>query len=388
MSPRVRECTPRGGGAISVLRIEGRGTRARLAKAWPRLGRGTPPCFARVRLQGREGTLDDALVILESEDAVELCLHGSAAIVVAVRGELERLGVRWAEGGADGGADEGMEVDYAERCRGALAEAATLPAARMLLDQAEGALERELREHFRSTGAALADWLGELRLRARVASALMRPSRVVLAGPVNAGKSTLFNALVGRERAVVSGEAGTTRDAVGERVRFGAYPVEVFDAAGERSDAGSDRSADLERAGQRRALELQGVADLVVRLEPRDRGPAGPSDPDAEGSSVGTRRADGVPVVVLRSQDDDGEAGSRGISALHRPIEAVDRIEGIFHAALELPAEPWIPGQGVPIESRMMEEIERWAALPAGEPRAATLHRLLGPPSPLGRPRK
>lgn len=347
-----------------MLRVEGAGTRALLSGAWPKLARGTPPCFARVRLRGAQGTLDDALVMIESEAAVELCLHGSVAIVAAVRQALGDLGICPGIPGSGSG--------YRDRCREALAEAATLPAARMLLDQAEGALDRELAEWVEVGAGEILDRVAELRRRARVATRLLCPSRVVLAGPVNAGKSTLFNALVGRERAVVSGEAGTTRDAVGERVRWGAYPVELFDAAGERAEAGEDRSADLERAGQRRALELQGVADLVLRLDPRGRG---------ERSSA-ARTSAGVPQVEFRSLDDGARDPEFGLSALGRPAEAVARIESAFHRVLDLPLDPWVPGQGVPVEPTLMARIESWAAEPPGEPRANALDRLLGPLDP------
>ena len=80
---------------------------------------------------------------------------------------------------------------------------------------------------------------------------LVRP-RVCLAGPTNAGKSTLFNAIVGKSRSIVSDVEGTTRDYVGESVTFGGVGYEVTDTAGLRADS-HDR---IEREGMERTGRL------------------------------------------------------------------------------------------------------------------------------------
>ena len=85
--------------------------------------------------------------------------------------------------------------------------------------------------------------------------------RVVLAGPPNVGKSSLLNALARREVAIVSAEAGTTRDVLEVRLDLGGYPVILTDTAGIREAAGA-----VEREGIRRTLRQVGAADLVVWL--------------------------------------------------------------------------------------------------------------------------
>ena len=112
--------------------------------------------------------------------------------------------------------------------------------------------------------AASARALGEIsrEMRAMARSyrpALFRPAEVALVGRVNAGKSSLLNALVGQERAIVDEEPGTTRDAVVAEVALDGVAVTLVDTAGEREDP--------ERL-ERRGLELGRVraarADLVV----------------------------------------------------------------------------------------------------------------------------
>ena len=95
---------------------------------------------------------------------------------------------------------------------------------------------------------------------------------VVLAGAPNAGKSTLFNALLGRARTVASAHAGTTRDAIVERLAVGAgLEVDLADLAGlEAEGLGAAGADDVIGAGmQRRARDMLRDADIVVRCTPR-----------------------------------------------------------------------------------------------------------------------
>lgn len=83
--------------------------------------------------------------------------------------------------------------------------------------------------------------------------------RVVIAGRPNAGKSSLFNILCKRQRAIVSPLPGTTRDYLTEWIELGGYPVELIDTAGLRSEGD-----EIERAGQSLARELLESADLIL----------------------------------------------------------------------------------------------------------------------------
>jgi tRNA modification GTPase len=93
----------------------------------------------------------------------------------------------------------------------------------------------------------------------RVGRHLVEPFRVVVAGAVNAGKSSLVNALAGYQRSVVTPLPGTTRDVVAVRVALDGWPVELADTAGLRSDA-----ATLEEQGMHLARAAAASADLCL----------------------------------------------------------------------------------------------------------------------------
>lgn len=96
--------------------------------------------------------------------------------------------------------------------------------------------------------------------------ALLRAGAVaVLAGPPNAGKSSLFNALLGEDRAIVTAEAGTTRDALEAEVQLGGYPFRLVDTAGLREETGT-----IERLGIEVAQRYLARAHVVIVCIPRD----------------------------------------------------------------------------------------------------------------------
>ena len=95
--------------------------------------------------------------------------------------------------------------------------------------------------------------------------------RVVLAGPPNAGKSSLFNAILREGAAIVSAEAGTTRDVIERPIALEGVPLVLIDTAGLReTDAG-----EIERIGIERARSQVAEADLVLWLGPEGAGPRG-----------------------------------------------------------------------------------------------------------------
>jgi len=109
--------------------------------------------------------------------------------------------------------------------------------------------------------APLASQMHELALTFRAGRRLVTGSSVVLRGPVNAGKSTLFNALVGHSRAIVSAQAGTTRDVVSESLSWQGLSVTLNDTAGlgEAADA-------IEEEGIERGGAAAQRADLVIAV--------------------------------------------------------------------------------------------------------------------------
>lgn len=135
---------------------------------------------------------------------------------------------------------------------------------------------------------------------------------VVLAGPPNAGKSSLLNALARRDVAIVSPIAGTTRDAIEVRLDLGGMPVVLVDTAGLRE---SDDA--IEAEGVRRARQKAAHADLVLRL----RAP----DSDPERSTSGTTEIDIATKLDLGGSARPGEIGVSATTGVGLP-ELIDHI--------------------------------------------------------------
>jgi tRNA modification GTPase len=240
--------------------------------------------------------LDQALVLwfpapgsFTGEDVAELHIHGGVAIAAAVTGALARLpGVRLAEPGEfTRRAFEHDKLDLTQaEALADLIDAETEAQHRQALAQFEGALSAALSDWRARLLTALALLEAEIDfpdedlpggLSARVAPMLARLAadigaaladagryervregyRVAILGAPNAGKSSLLNALVGRDAAIVSDIPGTTRDVVEVRLVLAGYPVWIADTAGLREAADA-----VEAEGVRRALARAEEADL------------------------------------------------------------------------------------------------------------------------------
>jgi len=144
-----------------------------------------------------------------------------------------------------------------------LAEASTLRTAKILLDQYHGALRQELieiREQLcNDLAGRAAERLQKLLASAELGEHLTRPWQVVLAGFPNVGKSSLINALVGYQRAIVFDQPGTTRDVVSATTAAHGWPLRLSDTAG--LHASTD---ELESAGVALAHHQLQEADLVL----------------------------------------------------------------------------------------------------------------------------
>lgn len=231
-------------------------------------------------------SLDEALVVERGPDRVEIFCHGGA---VSARRIESALAAR----GAPRAGEEALRALEArargwdrvqEEAAALLCAAATERAAGMLLAQMDGAFSRWIAVRLAAVEGggdpgALAPDLGQMLSRCRYGRALVEQPLVAIAGPANAGKSTLMNRLCGDERAVVSGEAGTTRDPVEELVQWEGIPIRLVDTAGMSNEfrVSSSEPADsllatryselqLDRASQQLSMDVLRRADWILAV--------------------------------------------------------------------------------------------------------------------------
>jgi len=279
---RVIQLTPPGRGAIATLRIEGANAAEVVQSRFhARHGRPLSACPVDRLVVGHFGHERGEEVVVRrcADGAVELNCHGGLAAAAMIEDALAAAGCQrtsWRRWAADAHHDP-----IAAAALQALAEAHTQRTAAILLDQYQGALRRaldDIRRAIHSDDAESARrQIETLRSRESLGRHLVRPWRVVLAGPVNVGKSSLINAMVGFGRSIVHDSPGTTRDAVTTATAIDGWPVELCDTAGLRdgcvrvnthptpSVVRSTHPTDgVERAGVERARERLAEADLVV----------------------------------------------------------------------------------------------------------------------------
>ncbi len=294
-----------GRAGICVIRVSGPHTR----NLCETLAGEIPPArmmLLKVLRDPQTGTaLDQALIVFfpgpasfTGEDQAELHIHGGLAVRQAVLAALSRIpGCRPAEAGeftrraflngrmdlseVEGLADliesetesqrrqalrqlDGGLGVQAERWRKIAIECqAMLEAALDFAD--EGDIPDQLETAAQAEARLLLDELEEHLGNARRGERLREGFHVVLAGPPNAGKSTLLNALARRDVAIVSPIAGTTRDVIEVRCDLDGLPVTIIDTAGLR-EAGDV----IEEEGMARARGRISQADLVLWLDPAD----------------------------------------------------------------------------------------------------------------------
>lgn len=333
--------TPPGRGAIAVLRLSGPGVEAALtALGATRL----KPRMASVRDLSHAGDhIDQALVLrfvapnsYTGEDAAELHLHGGRAVVEAASRALIALGLRPADPGEfTRRAFQNGRMDLAQAEAVAdLIDAETSAQAKQALGQLDGKLsetyagfrrdllhalalveaeidfpDEEVPDNLARTAAPVLDRLvADLRRAVdtgRRGERVRDGYRIVLVGETNAGKSSLFNALVAREAAIVTPIAGTTRDVLDADLIIGGYAVTLSDTAGLR-----DSDDPVEAEGVRRARMRAEQADLRLWVR-------APDDPDGVAAAY---VKDGDLIVATKSDLgaglDEGEYETLAVSTV------------------------------------------------------------------------
>lgn len=349
MSDLICACaTPPGTGALAVVRLSGNGLHDVLNAVLRPMQEGgyRPGHTRRVQMVDEHGVFDDGLVVVNEaprsytgEHTAEISCHGNPVAVDRLITTLVQAGARIAHAGeftrravVNGkldlvGAEAVLQVSRAVTRQGLAVARAGLDGRMHAEIEAIRApwidVAAELEARLDYPGDELAritdeDMLDRVRdgiercnrliegyARARV---WVDGARVALVGPVNAGKSTLFNQLVGRNRALVHHSAGTTRDVLEIRCVIGGVPVILLDTAGERVTADP-----VEAAGLALARELVAEADLLLVIVPAELW----TDPVVQG--ILQRTADRPRLLLHNGVDREGappaQPGSLSISA-------------------------------------------------------------------------
>ena len=383
----VALATPMARSAIAVARLSGKDALA-IAR---RLAPGVPAAPAArmallAELRDAEGEIFDRGLVTffpapasyTGEDVVEISFHGNPVLARTLIAAAQAAGARMAEPGEFSRRaffNEKLSLIEAESVA-ELIEAPTEIAARGALARLSGGGERAIEPVRDALLTAHALWtaaidfpeqageedpaeigrhLGEARERldrlcrgAELAARIASGFRVAILGAPNAGKSTLFNRLVGYERAIVAAEPGTTRDTLEADVEIAGLPVRLVDTAGIRETGSA-----IEAEGVARAVAEGRGADFAIWVHDASR----PWDADA-------RRAWGavdaqVKMIVFNKIDlapSPEEPGSIGLSAISE--EAADRLSREIGGRLAALFPPEAAGESV---SRRQRDLLRGA---------------------------
>lgn len=331
----VAQATPPGRGGVGILRVSGR---AASQIAQEILGKLPKPRYADyLPFRDADGsTLDQGIALwfpgpnsFTGEDVLELQGHGGPVILDLLLKRIISLdGVRIARPGEFSERaflNDKLDLAQAEAIAD-LIDASSEQAARSAVNSLQGAFSNRVHHlvealtHLRIFVEAAIDFpdeeidflsdgkieaqlntvirdLDAVRAEARQGSLLREGMKVVIAGRPNAGKSSLLNALAGREAAIVTDIAGTTRDVLREHIHLDGMPLHIIDTAGLR-----EASDEVERIGIERAWNEIEQADLVLFMV--DGTTTDATEPAQIWPEFMARLPETLPIVVVRNKAD------------------------------------------------------------------------------------
>ncbi|ANC40094.1 tRNA uridine-5-carboxymethylaminomethyl(34) synthesis GTPase MnmE [Hafnia alvei] len=336
----VAQATPPGRGGVGILRVSGRQAKE---VAMELLGKLPKPRYADyLPFKDTDGSVLDQGIALyfpgpnsfTGEDVLELQGHGGPVILdLLLKRILQMPEVRIARPGEFSERaflNDKLDLAQAEAIAD-LIDASSEQAARSAVNSLQGAFSNRVNQlvealtHLRIFVEAAIDFpdeeidflsdgkieaqlngvMGELqavRAEARQGSLLREGMKVVIAGRPNAGKSSLLNALAGREAAIVTDIAGTTRDVLREHIHIDGMPLHIIDTAGLR-----EASDEVERIGIERAWNEIEQADRVLFMV--DGTTTDAIEPASIWPEFMARLPKTLPITVVRNKADmTGEA--------------------------------------------------------------------------------
>ncbi|MGQ9705733.1 MAG: tRNA uridine-5-carboxymethylaminomethyl(34) synthesis GTPase MnmE [bacterium] len=298
----VAEATPKGVGAISIVRLSGRGSidmALKVIKGLPEKSKIEPRKIYFVDVESRVELIDKAMIVFyrkprsyTGEDMVEIFCHGSPAVVSSILDLFVSKGARSAEPGeftkrafVNGKIDilKAEAVNSLSRSLTKIGSSIALSVLRGCLSKKIGGIRDKLLlisatvealieyeedvdylssiDTIEMTMADLIQTLDRLVSSYRSFSILSSGARVVIVGRKNSGKTTLFNHLLGFERGIVSEYPGTTRDYIKETIKLGDYIISLTDIAGL---GGSTDELDI--LGVKVARDIIADSDIIILL--------------------------------------------------------------------------------------------------------------------------
>ena len=377
------------GGAISIIRVSGPDA-LKLADSIIRFRTGAALSSEGYTLKfGSIPEVDDVLVSIfraphsyTGEDAVEISCHASRIIVEKILQMLVAAGGRMAEPGeftrrafvngkmdlsqAEAVADliaAGSELShkvalsqlkgaYSSELKGLREELVQLATLLELeLDFSEEELEFADRAHLQALLDKATAHVEKLVESFRTGNAVRNGVPVAIVGPVNAGKSTLLNALVGEDRAIVSDVPGTTRDTVEETLTLGGILFRFIDTAGLRES--NDR---IEKIGIERSYGSIAKAQTVVAVLDG----CAPLPEVQKSFAAIAERAAGKNLIVLRNKVDIcGGSAPEGLNALDVSARTGEGLDALRNKLVEVSGlEDW-NGSALVTNVRHYEALER-----------------------------
>ncbi len=298
----VALATPLGRSGIGIIRLSGKNALPIVRKLVFNENFSPKPRFAALQkiydLETSD-TLDEVLITyfqspqsFTGEDLIEISCHGSPVILRQIIDFCLKLDARMAKAGEfslRALANGRMNLSQAEAIRD-LIDAQTVAAARQSVRQLRGELSNQLQplkdnlldiivilesslefveddlpdfqaRNIQQKLTAIIDELSKMASTYRAGKLLREGLKVALVGRPNVGKSSLFNSLLGQERAIVTEIAGTTRDQIHEKFTINDIPISLIDTAGLR-----ETSDVVESIGVERSKRAMVDADLVVAL--------------------------------------------------------------------------------------------------------------------------
>lgn len=291
--------TANGIGSIAIIRLSG-DKALEIAKRVTKQQALTPRYAKLTNIYNIQNELiDESIVIFfqapnsfTAEDVVEIQCHGGFIVAQSILKTVLQMGARLAEAGEfSKRAFFNGRIDLSEaEAIAQLIEAKSEDAAKILASQMKGSLKKYIEEirdeiiHILAYSEVTIDYaeedlpedlveqikkklqklqnsLDSTLMASKTREGLMQGFRVAIVGKPNVGKSSLLNALLHYDRAIVSDIAGTTRDTIEEQIRIGSHLIRIVDTAGIRN-----ADDEIEKIGIQKSLEAIEQSDIVIAL--------------------------------------------------------------------------------------------------------------------------